>query len=91
MPWPGKRAYRPHITKYVNEPNRLLLGERTVLVMSPKVGQKSYGNEKRFVSVVRIRVVPTGTSTKLLSPAVGSCALLLPHSSLVAVGGRIPE
>jgi hypothetical protein len=40
---------RPYIEQYVRTPNRLALGERTVIVMSSKVAQKSYGTEKRFL------------------------------------------
>ncbi len=38
---------RPYIDQYVRTPNRLALGERTIIVMSSKVAQKSYGTEKR--------------------------------------------
>jgi hypothetical protein len=34
---------------YMSAPNRLAYGERKIVVMSPKVGQKSYGTEKRFL------------------------------------------
>ncbi|WVN85034.1 uncharacterized protein L203_100175 [Cryptococcus depauperatus CBS 7841] len=37
------------IKHYVHATNRLAMGERKVMVMSPKVGQKSYGTEKRFL------------------------------------------
>ncbi|RXK41567.1 hypothetical protein M231_01066 [Tremella mesenterica] len=37
------------LREYVTSPNRLAFGERKIIVMSPKVGQKSYGNEKRFL------------------------------------------
>jgi len=37
------------VSMYMNAPNRLALGERKILIMSPKVGQKSYGVEKRFL------------------------------------------
>lgn len=40
---------RPYIDQYVRAPNRLAFGERTVIVMSSKVAQKSYGTEKRFL------------------------------------------
>lgn len=37
------------IKQYIRAPNRLAFGERKIIVMSPKVGQKSYGTEKRFL------------------------------------------
>ena len=44
---------RPYLDQYVRTPNRLAFGERTVIVMSSKVAQKSYGTEKRYVSATR--------------------------------------
>lgn len=41
--------YRPYLDQYVRASNRLAFGERTVIVMSSKVAQKSYGTEKRFL------------------------------------------
>ena len=43
------RYHRPYLDQYVRTPNRLAFGERTVIVMSSKVAQKSYGTEKRCV------------------------------------------
>ncbi|KAI6045974.1 LAG1-DNAbind-domain-containing protein [Pisolithus marmoratus] len=40
---------RPYLDQYVRASNRLAFGERTVIVMSSKVAQKSYGTEKRFL------------------------------------------
>jgi hypothetical protein len=40
---------RPYLDQYIRTPNRLAFGERTVIVMSSKVAQKSYGTEKRYV------------------------------------------
>ncbi|KAI0305452.1 LAG1-DNAbind-domain-containing protein [Multifurca ochricompacta] len=40
---------KPYIDQYVRTPNRLAFGERTIIVMSSKVAQKSYGTEKRFL------------------------------------------
>jgi hypothetical protein len=37
------------LRQYISSPNRLAFGERKIVVMSPKVGQKSYGTEKRFL------------------------------------------
>jgi recombining binding protein (suppressor of hairless) len=37
------------LRRYITAPNRLAFGERKIIVMSPKVGQKSYGTEKRFL------------------------------------------
>ena len=43
---------RPYIDQYIRTPNRLAFGERTVIVMSSKVAQKSYGTEKRYVFII---------------------------------------
>lgn len=40
---------RPYIRSYLDTSNKLLLGERTVVIMSTTVGQKSYGSERRFL------------------------------------------
>ncbi|KAK2464231.1 hypothetical protein APHAL10511_003688 [Amanita phalloides] len=40
---------RPYLDQYVRTHNRLAFGERTIIVMSSKVAQKSYGTEKRFL------------------------------------------
>ncbi|EJD42668.1 LAG1-DNAbind-domain-containing protein [Auricularia subglabra TFB-10046 SS5] len=40
---------RPFLEQYVKAPNRIEYGERTIIVMSSKVAQKSYGTEKRFL------------------------------------------
>lgn len=40
---------RPYLSQYAHAPNRLAVGEQTVIVMSSRVAQKSYGNEKRYV------------------------------------------
>ena len=49
------RYHRPYLDQYVRTPNRLAFGERTVIVMSSKVAQKSYGTEKRCVLCFRSR------------------------------------
>lgn len=40
---------RPYIKEYLDAPNKMLLGQRTVVIMSASVGQKSYGSERRFL------------------------------------------
>ncbi|KAF7306055.1 J-kappa-recombination signal binding protein [Mycena chlorophos] len=40
---------RPYLEQYIRTTNRLAFGERTLIVMSSKVAQKSYGTEKRFL------------------------------------------
>ncbi|KAG8950977.1 hypothetical protein FRC03_012676 [Tulasnella sp. 419] len=40
---------RPYLERYINSPNRSAAGECSVIVMSSKVAQKSYGTEKRFL------------------------------------------
>ncbi|KIY49108.1 LAG1-DNAbind-domain-containing protein, partial [Fistulina hepatica ATCC 64428] len=42
---------RPFVDQYVRSPNRLAYGERTVIVLSSRVAQKSYGTEKRQVDL----------------------------------------
>lgn len=44
--------HRPYLDQYIRTPNRLAFGERTVIVMSSKVAQKSYGTEKRYVTLL---------------------------------------
>jgi hypothetical protein len=44
------RDDRPFLDEYTRTPNRLAFGERTVIVMTSKVAQKSYGTEKRLVA-----------------------------------------
>jgi len=46
---PNPEALSNALHNYVHSPNRLKFGERKITVMSPKVGQKSYGTEKRFL------------------------------------------
>ncbi|WWD04877.1 hypothetical protein V865_002948 [Kwoniella europaea PYCC6329] len=48
-PAPPPGALDDAMRQYVHAPNRLAFGERKLIVMSPKVGQKSYGTEKRFL------------------------------------------
>ncbi|CAI2169089.1 20007_t:CDS:2 [Funneliformis geosporum] len=40
---------RPVIQQYLNSSNPAALGEKTVMVLTSKVAQKSYGTEKRFL------------------------------------------
>ncbi|ORZ16422.1 hypothetical protein BCR42DRAFT_415007 [Absidia repens] len=40
---------RPIIQRYLQSTNPTALGEKTVIIMSSKVAQKSYGTEKRFL------------------------------------------
>ncbi|KAJ7496089.1 jkappa-recombination signal binding protein [Mycena galericulata] len=71
---------RPYLEQYVRTPNRLAFGERTVIVMSSKVAQKSYGTEKRFLcpppTAIMIgnswwsEVVRRGDDPKLCPPRV---------------------
>ncbi|KAJ7772562.1 jkappa-recombination signal binding protein [Mycena maculata] len=71
---------RPYLEQYIRTPNRLAFGERTVIVMSSKVAQKSYGTEKRFLcpppTAIMIgnswwsEVVRRGDDPKLCPPRV---------------------
>ncbi|GAA5910395.1 hypothetical protein JCM6882_007346 [Rhodosporidiobolus microsporus] len=46
----AKRRLEDEIRAYLRSENRLELGERTVVVMSPKIAQRSYGTEKRLLA-----------------------------------------
>src|SRR5205814_4605186 len=43
---------RPVIQQYLNSSNPAALGEKTVMVLTSKVAQKSYGTEKRFIIII---------------------------------------
>ena len=45
----GPGCCSPYLAHYIRTPLRFALGGRTVIVMSSKVAQKSYGTEKRCV------------------------------------------
>ena len=68
---------RPYIDQYGRTPNRLAFGERTVIVMSSKVAQKSYGTEKRYVFTWPIEFV---VCSNLIDEMPGFYALLPPQS-----------
>ncbi|KAI8887222.1 beta-trefoil [Backusella circina FSU 941] len=40
---------RPYIQRYLSSPDPTGLGEKTVVILTSKVAQKSYGTEKRFL------------------------------------------
>src|SRR6267154_1190525 len=73
----------PFLDQYVRANNRLAFGERTVIVMSSRVAQKSYGTEKRFLcpppTAIMIGnswwtdVVRRGEEPKLCPPRVTVC------------------
>ncbi|KAK4705379.1 hypothetical protein P7C70_g822, partial [Phenoliferia sp. Uapishka_3] len=45
----ANEALTDSTVKYLEAQDRLMEGERTVLVLAPRVAQRSYGNEKRFL------------------------------------------
>ncbi|GAA5820719.1 hypothetical protein JCM11251_003127 [Rhodosporidiobolus azoricus] len=46
----AKSRLEQEIRAYLRAENRLELGEKTVVVMSPKIAQRSYGTEKRLLA-----------------------------------------
>ena len=50
-------SIRPYLSHYAHTPNRLAAGEQTIIVMSSRVAQKSYGNEKRYVIVSNLFLI----------------------------------
>ncbi|GAA5999755.1 hypothetical protein JCM10207_005893 [Rhodosporidiobolus poonsookiae] len=45
-----KRRLEREIREYLSAENRLDYGERTIVVMNPKIAQRSYGTEKRLLA-----------------------------------------
>lgn len=43
---------RPFIQSYLQMPDPMAAGEKTVMVLTSKVAQKSYGTEKRYTSTI---------------------------------------
>ncbi|KAK0538177.1 hypothetical protein OC842_001359 [Tilletia horrida] len=76
--WSEYKSYlRDQVCEYLATPSRLGLGERTITIMTAKVGPKSYGTEKRFLCPPPL-VMLSGSSwwtadpNKLLTPATDS-------------------
>ncbi|KAI7881142.1 beta-trefoil [Lichtheimia hyalospora FSU 10163] len=44
-----KKWFRSHLQNYLLAPNPVAMGERTIVILTGKVAQKSYGTEKRFL------------------------------------------
>ena len=42
-----KKWFRSHLQNYLLAPNPVAMGERTIVILTGKVAQKSYGTEKR--------------------------------------------
>ncbi|CAD6984956.1 unnamed protein product [Tilletia controversa] len=67
--WTNYKAYiRDQVCQYLATPSRLGLGERTLTIMTPKVGPKSYVGEKRYLCPLPI-VLLSGNSWWTADPA----------------------
>ncbi|KAG2016140.1 jkappa-recombination signal binding protein [Coprinopsis cinerea AmutBmut pab1-1] len=78
---------RPFLEQYVRTPNRLAFGERTIIVMSSKVAQKSYGTEKRFLCPPPTAIM-IGNSWWSESTRRGEEPKLAPPRVVVSISGE---
>ena len=46
---PAFKSLTEALPEYITSPNRLAFGERRIVISTPKVAQKSYGTEKRYI------------------------------------------
>ncbi|KAE8255259.1 hypothetical protein A4X13_0g3106 [Tilletia indica] len=76
--WADYKGYiRDQVCEYLATPSRLGMGERTITIMTPKVGPKSYAGEKRYLCPLPL-VVLSGNSwwsadpTKMLTASAGA-------------------
>ncbi|KAH7108529.1 hypothetical protein BKA62DRAFT_24948 [Auriculariales sp. MPI-PUGE-AT-0066] len=87
---------RPLLDAYIAAPNRIQFGERTIIVMSSKVAQKSYGSEKRFLCPPPMAVFignswwsqPANGSLSQSNGKEGSGPKLLPPQVVVSISGE---
>jgi recombining binding protein suppressor of hairless len=76
---------RPYLEQYVMTHNRIALGERTLIVLSSKVAQKSYGTEKRFLCPAPTAIM-IGNSWWSTSPRADN--KLAPPRSIISISGE---
>ncbi|KZV97769.1 LAG1-DNAbind-domain-containing protein [Exidia glandulosa HHB12029] len=79
---------RPYLEQYVNAPNRIAFGERTLIVMSSKVAQKSYGTEKRFLCPPPTAVLIGNEWWSEISRRGSDQGKLLPPRVVVSISGE---
>lgn len=73
--------------QYVQAPNRLAFGERKLIIMTPRVGQKSYGTEKRFLCPHPQATLVGNTWWR---PGQGDGSNVLPPSVNISLTGEDP-
>ncbi|GAA94950.1 uncharacterized protein L969DRAFT_53140 [Mixia osmundae IAM 14324] len=85
-----RQLLAPYVRQYLTSRNRLLLGERSVLVLTNRTSQKSYGTEKRFLCPSPA-VILLGSSwfAKDETVANGQPDLIAPRV-LISISGKNP-
>ncbi|BGP16727.1 hypothetical protein JCM10213_009145 [Rhodosporidiobolus nylandii] len=78
-----RRQLEGEIRAYLGSENRMEMGERTVVVMNPRIAQRSYGNEKRLLAPPPLALLLGGSWWSTLDSH--------PHLSLGPRCGNLPS